>query len=186
MKKVLTVIAVLALISTASFAQTKFGVKLGTNFANVKYDLDGGGSISPDSKVGFVIGGFANFSIVEEKFAIQPELLFSGQGFKMDDDKVSLNYLSVPVIAKYYFGGFNVQAGPQLGFLMSAKDDGDDIKDNMKGIDLGMNIGAGYDLEMGLGFDARYYMGMSNISDVDGDDGSLKNKGFQITVSYAF
>jgi len=192
MKKILMMVAVMALVSTASFAQATFGAKAGLNFANMSYDVEGL-SISPDSKTGVVIGGFARFSLTES-FALQPELLYSAQGAKMEDEKVELNYISVPVMAKYYFGGFNVQAGPQLGFLMSAKADGEDVKDMTKGMDFGLSFGAGYDLEMGVGFDLRYYVGMSNIDDSESDvdpgyemgDIETKNKGLQITVSYAF
>lgn len=188
MKKVLTVIAVLALISTASFAQTKFGVKLGTNFANGSGD----DFEDTDSRIGMVIGGFANFSIIEEKLSFQPELLYSAQGYTESytdegfdvDGTLKADYLNIPLMMKYHFGGFNVQAGPQVGFLMSAKYEDDDVKDDMKGVDFGFNLGVGYDLDFGLGFDLRYNLGLSNVADYDDADG--KNRVIQFTASYAF
>ena len=180
MKKVLFVVTVLAMISTVSFAQVKFGVKLGTNIANGSGD----DFEDADSRIGTVIGGFANFSIIEEKLSFQPELLYSAQGAKDDESTFKADYLNVPLMMKYYFGGLNVQAGPQVGFLMSAKVEDEDIKDEMKGVDFGFNLGVGYDLDFGLGFDLRYNLGLSNVFDYDDADG--KNRVIQFTVNYAF
>ncbi|HNV51349.1 MAG TPA: porin family protein, partial [Tenuifilaceae bacterium] len=116
-----------------------------------------------------------------------PELMFSQAGCKFDadgDPKLKLNYIVLPIIVKYSFGAINLQAGPQLGFLLSAEDDGDDIKEFLKPIDLGLNIGAGYQIMENLGVEARYNLGLSNI--VDEGDGELKTNGIQVLVSYSF
>lgn len=194
MKKVLLVFAVLA-ITASSFAQTKFGVKAGVNFANVNGD-----DVEMDSKTGLVFGAFAKFEL-SEKFAFQPELLYSAQGAKattswegIDYDVTDkINYLNIPLMAKFYATeGFSIQAGPQIGFLLSAKEkeeamglsDEYDIKDNMKGVDFGLNFGVGYELPMGLGFDLRYNLGLTNIADSDETD--IKNRAIQLTASWAF
>ena len=192
-------VAVMALVSTASFAQT-FGVKAGVNFAS----LTGDDAEGMDGRTSMVFGGFAKFQ-VSEKFAFQPELLYSMQGattsesFWIGEDDVDvdvtvkLDYLNIPLMAKYYVTeGFSLQAGPQVGFLLSAKakveaggeEEEEDIKDDFKGLDFGLNFGAGYELESGLGFDARYNLGLSNIGDHDEADGG--NGVFQIAVSYSF
>ncbi|MCU4176503.1 porin family protein [Carboxylicivirga sp. N1Y90] len=204
MKKLLVLVALLA-IASSSFAQVKFGAKAGINIANLKItevDYDPG----LEYKVGLTIGAFAKYS-VSEKFAIQPELLYSMKGAKInysegnDYNKGSIktNYLSIPIIAKYYLSsGFNLQAGPQMDFLLSAKTSYDssidghitsesyDFKDSLKGIDFGLAVGLGYDLENGLGIEARYILGLSELNKNTEEDGSAKSKGFQITASYAF
>ncbi len=65
--------------------------------------------------------------MISEKFAFQPELLYSAQGSDYDDEdfsgSVKADYLNVPLMAKYYVGeGFSLEAGPQVGLLLSAKD----------------------------------------------------------------
>ncbi|MBS2210348.1 PorT family protein [Carboxylicivirga mesophila] len=191
MKKILMIVAVMAFVASAS-AQTTFGVKAGVNFASLSDDFS-----DMDSKMGLAVGAFAKFEL-SEKFAFQPELLFSAQGAKLEEGgaemKIKANYLNLPLMGKYYLAeGFSLQAGPQIGFLMSANAEltgageenfDEDIKDEMKGIDFGLNFGAGYELENGLGFDARYNLGLSNI--IDSDEETAKNGVFQITVSYAF
>jgi hypothetical protein len=199
MKKVLLIVAVMLLsISTGSFAQVKVGVKAGLNFANQDWSSQGI-SVSPDSRTGLLIGGFVNLKLSDE-FAIQPELLYSMKGAKLasgalfddsDDVTLKLNYISVPVMAKYYFGGFNLQAGPTFDFLVSAKaeegSEDEDIKDEFKGMDLGLGFGLGYDLPLGLCFDARYILGLSDINDMS-EEGNVevKNKSFQIAVGFRF
>ena len=191
MKKVLLVFAVFA-ITASSFAQTKFGVKAGVNFANGSGD----DFEDLDSRTGLVIGGFAKFQVAE-KFAFQPEILYSAQGAKYSEsgyeETLKLNYLNIPLMGKLYVTeGLSLQAGPQVGFLMSAKyafeEDGIsadiDVKDDMKGLDFGLNFGVGYELPMGLGFDLRYNLGLTNVADNDEADG--KNAVLQITASYAF
>ena len=73
---------------------------------------------------------------------------------------IKLSYLNIPLMAKYYVAeGFSLEAGPQIGFLLSAKDDyndwrygEDDIKEDVKGTDFGVNLGVGYKMESGLNF----------------------------------
>lgn len=189
------IVAVMAMVATAAVAQTTFGVKAGVNFASMSGDdFDG-----LDGRTSMAFGGFAKFQL-SEKFAFQPELLLSMQGAKGSveeegidvDVTAKLNYLNIPLMAKYYISeGFSLQAGPQIGFnvLAEAKMEAmgqeaeEDIED-IKGVDFGFNLGAGYELENGLGFEARYNLGLSNVGDWDDADG--KNRVFSIAVSYAF
>ncbi len=181
----------LFIFSTTSYSQIKYGLKAGLNVANANFE-EGSYSISSDSRMGAVVGAFVNVRLTED-FGIQPELLYSMKGTEISDFDATykLAYLSVPVMAKYYFGGLNLQAGPMFDFLLSAKEeyDGeeDDIKEYLKGMDLGLGFGLGYDLPLGLIFDARYMMGLSNINDDnESEDLDIKTKGFQITVGFAF
>lgn len=196
MKKVLFLVAVMLLsVSAVSFAQAQFGLKAGVNIANATGD----DVEDADSRLAPFFGAFVNLGL-GEKLAFQPELLYSMQGAKtswsedgMDVDVTEkLNYLNIPLMLKYNVGGgLNLQAGPQLGLLLSAESewemggesDTEDSKDAYKGMDFGFNIGAGYDFGP-LGVDLRYNLGLSNIADYE--DGDVKNSVIQIGVSYAF
>ncbi|MDQ2655812.1 MAG: PorT family protein, partial [Bacteroidota bacterium] len=119
----------------------------------------------------------------------QPELLYNSVGAKIDDDALKANYLSIPIMIQYNpVPVFNIHAGPQIGFLLSAKADDEDIKDQYKGLDLGLGFGAGVNLPMGLGITARYVMGLANIMDDSGDadfgDVTVKNTAFQVSLTY--
>ena len=161
------------------------GLKAGVNFANQKWSGDGF-SASADARTGFHVGGYLNIGF-SETFGVQPELIYNAVGAKIGEAKFNTDYLSIPVMLKYNpVPIFNIHAGPQFGFLLSAKQDDQDIKDGFKGMDLGVGLGAGVDLPMGLGITARYVMGLSNISeDADDVEGvSVKNTALQISISY--
>jgi len=182
MIKKIALFAVVALMAVSASAQLKFGVKGGVNLANLTGDVS-----DTKMKIGFMVGGFANYAI-NDQLSVQPELMFSQAGCKyevLDETyKMNLNYIVLPVMVKYSFGNINVQAGPQFGYLLSAEDDGTDIKDGMKSIDLGLNIGAGYQIMENLGVEARYNLGLTNIVDEGNDE--VKTNGIQVLVSYSF
>jgi hypothetical protein len=186
MKKVLLVafIAVLGL-ANVNAQEIEFGAKGGLNFASISGDNTG--------DVGLVTG--FNFGLVAEipiteKFSFQPELMYSGQGYGLDndtDDTVALNYLNIPLMGKYYLiKGLSLEAGPQIGFLLSAKNDNTDLKDSFNTVDFGVNFGLGYKFDNGLNFGARYNLGLSDINNIDGFTSKNKNGVFQLSVGYFF
>ncbi|TXD45939.1 porin family protein [Polaribacter sp. IC073] len=192
MKKVLLAVAIVAAGFTANAQDVKFGAKAGLNFANVYGD----DVENNDYRTSLHVGAVAEIEI-SEKFSLQPELMYSTQGAKTDENNVDLtmklDYLNVPVMAKYYVAeGFSLEAGPQVGFLLSAKvkaesggDSGEvDVKDEFETIDFGLNFGAGYKLDSGLNFSARYNLGLSNVAKES--DNSIKNGVFQVSVGYFF
>jgi len=193
MKKTIFTLTLIAFSAGGVFAQgISGGIKVGANFANQKYDSDFG-DFSPDARTSMHLGLFATI-MVSESFGIQPELMYNSVGSKFElggNDLVQkLNYLTVPVMLRYNpVPVFNIHAGPQFGFLLSAKSEADgnseDIKDGYKGLDLGIGVGAGVDLPMGLGISARYVMGLSNVAEeFDGEDAKVTNSAIQLSLTY--
>ena len=190
MRKIVFLLTAAMVMTAASFAQDAksigFGLKAGANFANLKYDFDGD-SESGDMKVGINAGAFVNLPI-GTNFAIQPELVYSAEGSKDDesDEKLNLNYLNIPIMFQYTASGFYAETGPQIGFLMSAEAEDEDVKDLFESTNLSWGIGLGYKLPAGIGFGARYNLGLSNIIK-DGDDAfKLKSNVIQVGLSYTF
>jgi opacity protein-like surface antigen len=172
MKKIILTVAAVFAFGLANAQDMKFGVKAGYINSNFTGDAD------TDAKSSFYLGGLVDFT-VSEKFHVQPELLYSMEG--ADNDETNLNFVRIPVMAKYYVAdGINLQAGPQFGFVAG----GGDVKDSLKSFDYGLGIGAAYEMEKGLFFDARYNLGMANLSDTDGYD--VKTTSFQIGLGYRF
>ena len=205
MKKTILAVAFLATFLTSNAQEIKFGAKAGLNVSSTSVDRGYDTDIS--SVVGVHIGCFANFKL-DEKFAVQPELLFSTQGFKeydndggyIYDDKYKLTYLNLPVSFQYAVASkFNVEAGPQIDFLLSGKADGKyydpmfdetqtqngvDIKDSLKAVAFGFNVGAGYAITSKLSANIRYHLGLSEIDDMEGV--KIKNRNFQVGLGYGF
>ncbi len=86
-------------------------------------------------------------------------MLFSALGAKDKDidESLNANYLLIPLMAKFYATEqFSLEFGPQVGFLMSAKIDGEDVKDAFKSNDFALNFGAGYDATENINIGLRY------------------------------
>ena len=195
MKKIFLILFVFLLSYGGVRAQEAFifGIKGGVNFANLGGDFD----YDTKSKTGFHLGLVAEFPLTE-RFSLQPEVLYSSQGTKMDmsgtefgmpysmESTATLDYINVPVLAKFYvFEGLSLELGPQIGFLVKAEDeysfsfDGetesgtDDIKEDLKSTDFGLAAGVGYKLTQGIFFNARYILGLSDIQGDEGFDGEF-------------
>ena len=194
MKKIILVLVVLTTTFYASDAQIRFGLKAGASFYN--FGGDDAEDLDMDSKISFNAGGMVNIPI-SETFSFNPEVIFNGEGAKMEegDDRANFNlgYINIPLLLQFNStSGFYAEFGPQVGFLMSAKYDykiggieGDeDIKESFKGTNFSVALGAGYRMSNGFGIGARYNLGLSNIADED--DADLKTRGFQVGVSFLF
>ncbi len=189
MKKILLVAAI-ALISMVSVnAQTSFGAKAGLNVANLSGDIS-----DNEALVGFNVGFFAEITLADS-FFLQPELLFSTQGTTIKDplfdvfflsDDLALNYINLPIMFKYDVANrFYLEAGPQIGFLVSAKLADEDAKDYFETTDFGANFGLSYGFTEKLFAQARYNIGLSNIAKDSGDE-KISNAVLSFSVGYKF
>lgn len=187
MKKIIFIGAVCLLLTYFAKTQTphaQFGLKAGVNIANLHTEDED----AYDSRTGFYVGGLAHIHFTKH-FAVQPEVMYSTQGAEAGSLKRKQDYINVPVLAQYMTSnGFRLQTGPQVGFLTSAKNkNGDvevDVKDQLNTVDFAWAFGASYLTKTGLGLDARYNLGISNIN----DNGNTKatNRVWQIGAFYQF
>jgi hypothetical protein len=162
MKKII-LFAVFAVFAFTTQAQVKFGPKAGLNLSTWTGNV---GDLN--MKPGFYVGGLANVKVAYQ-FSLQPELLVSAEGTNGKNISYNTMYINIPVMAQYNTpSGFYVEAGPQLGLLLSAKVklDGEsiDVKESTNTTNFGASFGAGYNMGLGfgLGFGARYNLGLSN------------------------
>ncbi len=183
MKKILLLAVVTVLGFTDVNAQEiQFGVKGGLNFATVTGD----NTEDIDVVTSFNFGVLSEIS-VSDKFSFQPELMYSGQGYSFNENTIALSYLNIPFMGKYYITkGLSVEAGPQIGFLFSAKNEETDVKDSFNSFDFGVNFGLGYKLDNGLNFGARYNLGLTDINNLDNSSSKNKNGVFQLSIGYFF
>ncbi|MCJ8153364.1 PorT family protein [Chryseobacterium sp. SSA4.19] len=231
MKKLILGIALTA--GSLAFAQTTTSSNM-SSASSVRFGIKGGmnvSSLSKDaaledqkSKIGFNAGVFATIPVAES-FSVQPELLYSTYGDKSVSTNeftvggtttktrqsftTSLDYLTVPVMFQYNFiPNFYVEAGPEFGFLLSAKNKGDrdittttggssttattsyseDInKDNLNKFNFGIGLGAGYYFTDNLGVTARYVAGITDVAkDRPNGSDAIRNNVFQVGLAYKF
>ncbi|WP_341843499.1 porin family protein [Chitinophaga caseinilytica] len=187
MKKSIFLFLTVCLFSVAAQAQqVKFGVKGGLNVAKMT------NLTNSKTRASIYVGGFARVGL-NEQWSVQPELVYSGQGFVFDPpifDKttVAVNYINLPIMAQYHIiPEFYLEAGPQIGFKVAAKTkyDGNthDVGDAYKGVDFGLGAGLGYDFDFGLGVNARYNFGLTHAGETDEKHA---NSVAQFGVTYTF
>jgi hypothetical protein len=170
-----------------------FGVKGGLNYSNLSGEYN-------KPILGFHLGGFVEYKF-NGSISLQPELQFSAQGYKLENEirqnfddpvstvsyKITLNYINLPILVKFNINKVvNLFAGPQVGFLAYAKnDDGKDILDNFNTIDFGVNFGGGLTLNKII-IDLRYNLGLSEVQKQAFPNTSNTNSVFQLSVGYKF
>ena len=179
----------LCILPTLSSQNLNVGIKGGLNLYNIYND----NGAKYDNLTGFHVGLLGHIHLTRH-LALQPEVVYSAQGAKYDflgeTVSVKLGYINVPLLIQYMFdNGFRMAVGPQIGFLLNAKtetnDNDIDIKSNLKSTDLGVAMGLGYIIpKTGLGVDARYNLGLSNIN--ENESINSMNRGFQFGVLYQF
>jgi len=206
MKKLLLFVAVTVIsMNLDQSHEFRLGAKMEVNIASLGGHSYYGGLGSLGSRTSFHIGGLAEIPLMG-KFSLQPELLYSSEGsdwsFGSVGDNTKLDYIRVPVLAKFYIiEGLSAEAGPVLGVLVNAEgnfyneDDilvSGDAKDIYRSFDAQFAIGASYRLNMGVFFSLRYNKGLLNVNEEYEVFGNRYNTGknqsnvFQASAGYSF
>jgi len=166
------------------------GLKFGYNLAAVSFDEDS----ETGQRHGFHVG-FYGESFVSKSVAVQVELLYSQQGYEIEDGggkfTQKLNYINLPLSLKIYpTDNFFLEAGPQIGLAISHKEEFDssfnlfdtEQEFDPNSFDYGVNFGGGFKTDSGISLGVRYHLGLGDIY----DEGSPKNRVWQFSLGFDF
>ncbi len=188
MKTKLLILAIFCITGNAAFSQRlSIGFKGGANINKIT-----GKSFSDQFTFGYHLGGF--FAVrINNKFAVQPEILFNqinmdtsgsfSSVYKFNQvDKIQLKYLSIPILLNYKPVKYiTLQAGPQFGVLMNKSNTlAENGRDAFKIGDLSMLGGVQVNISHFIVY-GRYAVGLSNLNDIDNKE-KWKSQGFQVGV----
>jgi len=179
MKKSLLILFSLLLICPAIiFSQNQISAKIGISSASVSGD-----DVSDDweSRSGIALG--TSFVIsMGEVFALEPEFMYTENGYSTDRYDLILNYYNLAFLLRLNFKieKFSIiaVAGPNLAATINSKREytgSNTITTRQSLVDYGVTFGGGlgYGFDFGiLSFDVRYTMGFNSIipsSDSDDD-----------------
>ena len=195
MKKISLLFFAFALSTSALVAQVRFGVQAGPAFTSMTSEASG--VKVTYNKTGFTAGVLAELPLSESGFYFRPALNFIQKGGDFEGASLNLNYLELPLDFVYKLeagsGKLFLGVGPSfaLGLSGKAKSGGDseDInfgsgEDEIKPLDIGGNILAGYELSNGLFLSLNYNLGLSNISNES--EVKTRNNYFGIRLGYLF
>ncbi len=182
----LIVFMIFLAVPASNAQEMKAGVKGGVNLSWLSVDKANDNNIIP----GFNAGVWAKF-MANDKFGVQPEILFSSKGMKTIYDneflgfdiadgttKLTLNYIDIPVYLTFNLANdFDFHVGPYIGFLMNANmatdaqilefidaDSNDDIdRSRFNAIDAGISGGLGFNIDP-LTFGFNYGLGLRQVA----------------------
>ena len=175
-------------------AQVGFGIKGGVNLTTLSIDDP---ELSYNSRTGYHAGAFLRARF--DKVGLQPEVLLFTQNGDIESSvfgtaQERFTYLSVPIMLKFYpVGGFNIQVGPQFGFLLDGEREyktflgsgTQDITEYYKESDVSVSLGGGYDFNFGLGLDVRYNIGVKDINNVANGE-EARSRIFLVSLGWNF
>jgi len=182
---VAAIAALIVLGGGAAAGELSFGAKAGLMVADIT-ETPSDWAQEKSSKIGFAGGVFANYAF-DERFSVQPELLYTQRGvtdnlydgFVAVDLTASFDYVELPVLLKYAFplgGSFKpfICAGPCVAFTLSSELELSasvlsatvDFSSLTHVTDFLLVAGAGFEVPVGkasLVFDARFTRGFTNV-----------------------
>ena len=193
MKK-LMMIAVMAIFAMTASAQNtnrevgaftlqpKVGLAIGS-FSGEYITV--GGKVENKKRVGFT-AGLEGEIYATNWLGIALGLNYAQQGWKFNDVKCKYDYLNVPLVADFYVArGLALKTGVQLGFLMNAKWDDLNVKDDCNKTNFSIPIGISYEFS-NVVLDLRYNVALSKVNKNATDNYKYRSDLVQITIGYKF
>jgi len=196
MKKLFTILIVVALTTTTSFAQAQFGSVTGLNMSAIgsSEKLETG-----EEWVGIIgihIGGVAHIPL-GDVMQLRTGLIYSQKGGKntstdfpyTSSATINLDYLEIPIEAAFVMGDrFALSVGPYIAFAMnkSAVIETNDpsaagwigliqtiydeaMDEGVSGVDFGLNFGASFTIAEHFLIGTKYSMGLTDIYNLPTD-----------------
>ena len=168
----------------------------GVSIANFRGDVS-----NTNWKPGLTVGGFYNYSS-RTGFGFSGQLLYTQLGAQVNNktNEVNLHYIQVPLLATFFFGKYGDRLrpklflGPSANFLLAAKDkDGNNINGESQNrvynpFDLGLTFGGGLNYQLQnkiwLNVDARYGLGLLDVSRASNNQVYNSNWGINVGLSF--
>ncbi len=210
MKKAFVITSLMCLlVATTGWAQeSSVGIKGGFNLSSLTTD----GNDDSNLNLGINVGVFNKIALTKS-VAIQPELLYSMKGTRINydessfaegDSKFNLHYIDLPVKLVFNLSeDFEFQVGPYVGYLIGANTETDATvmdafnidseneldRENFNTIDYGVTAGLGFDLNP-LIIGANYSLGLNQVAKKDKAPEEIldnaKNSVIQVYVGIKF
>jgi len=187
----LVLVAMTVSVSAQELSPHYLGIKGGVNYMK----LHGDDLENIDYLVGYAFGAFYQCQL-HPRLAISPEIYYSLKGSKNSEGDYSLDlgYIDIPILFKLMFPTGStvspcIYAGGYLAFLMSAKTEDFDVKEEFKSTDSGFIIGGSLDLMLKEGtqlvnLDIRFTYGLTSLGEDTPVD--VYNSGFQFLMGWGF
>jgi hypothetical protein len=220
--RILSALAIVCMCTVGVFAQVSIGVQGGTNWATVQSATKL--PVTPKFRYlqTYTAGVVADIPL-NRSFSFQPAINYTTKGFEFQEGQDfnvfnvplpigiktqnSVNYIDVPLLAKFRFGNDLLKgyltAGPTFGYALNGEYSGtanvlvnvnafktpmNFTQLNYQRLDIGGSIGMGGEIYTGdagaLFIEARYQHGLTTLYKVPIIDVNVQNRGFGVTAGY--
>lgn len=176
--------------TTSTESSSGFGIKGGLNYSTVS---KGKFEEGPDPRTSFHLGFLGEIPLVPKVLSLQPEVVYSRQGFETNvkpligsSYKVTyqIDYLNVPILAKLYLGKiFSIEVGPQFGFKVSEKTESSNsssLENEVESFDTAIAAGVSFNFSEGAFISGRFTQSLNEV--VKNSDS--KNMVFQVGIGF--
>lgn len=175
-------------------------VHAGGSISNVSTS---GEFVATNMRLGFN-GGFGAEFYFAENWGLELSAYYNQNGFVIDETEISasqitrtltLHYLTLALSPNFHFGeqrNWYLNAGPYAGFLLGANQGTTQVKDLYTSTNFGLTAGFGHKFSVSESGDTRLFieivqqLGLTDISEVDEDELSLKNRCSSLNIGVEF
>ncbi|HZK93301.1 MAG TPA: porin family protein [Prolixibacteraceae bacterium] len=182
-------------------AETYFDLMITTASTNLNYGSSNSALSDYKESVKGIHAGVSFQAGITSKFSLVSELYYIRKGGELTANNplttqktiLRLNAFELPVLARFHFGKFYMNAGPSIAYNFSGTRKIEDVStsisfknstDAFNRLDAGVQIGGGYMFpikQKRLALDIRYCYGLTNIS----SDKEMFNRGLIISVHFS-
>ena len=194
MKKIITIIALIAFTATAT-AQVKFGARLGGGLGSVSKDIHAdryeGQGTGEYGYFSTYYGGFTMEVPASEKWLLDIELNYIFLGV-VGEGSTILHNVNVPLAIKYDISGFRPKVGLYASYIPAVTSYEDEqhslTKNDLKKFDYGATFGLEYNFTEKFYIEANFNLGLANLLKEDSRHRSdyLRNRTLFLGVGYRF
>ena len=196
MKKIITIIALIALTATAT-AQVKFGVHAGAGIGLMSKDVhdDRYEGQNKTDKEPFSTSSYGGFFVeipASEKLLLDLGAMYTNYS-TIGKGKTMLHRIDVPLAIKYDISGFRPKVGGYVSYIPAVTShSGNDYysltKKDIEKFDYGALFGLEYNFNEKLFIETNFYLGLANLLTKDPRHSSdyLRTRSILIGVGYRF
>ena len=170
----------------------EFSIHIGFNTSDVSVDNDF--NLDTEQLTGLYAGARVDL-YWSNRWSFMTGLYYDQRGYESPGFggpvELRTNYLYVPVNINWHFGKnrrWNLNFGPSFSLLLSADNNGEDVKDDFASTDIGFDLGIGHKIPVGNNYIQLSLNGNGGITDIS--DGNaftdIRNSRSNFAIGFIF
>jgi hypothetical protein len=200
----LILVLIIGALAEVRAQHIRFGPEAGISFTSMALQHNGNKQ-KPASIKGLRAGVVTDIKL-SDMVSLQPAILYTAKGYKTSNSTLTSNNIEIPMNlqGKFLFGPgfFFVGGGPYIGYIINGETaannntarespdqktairTGNSATDDIRPLDLGMNLNTGYLIKNGVFIRGNAGLGLRNLQPGGNSGFSQRNASISLTVGY--